>query len=93
MKADKLEHDEETAKESREAVEAEKDEKKKIAKQLMMVPQNGEEVHAQMVVVQNHIKDVSDSVCFARAIRRAREAACRVFLICRSFPILNLTSY
>jgi hypothetical protein len=42
LNADRLEHDEETAKESRDAVEAEKDEKKKIAKQLMMVPQNGE---------------------------------------------------
>lgn len=27
----------------------------------MLVPQNGEQVYNQMIVVQNHIKDVSDS--------------------------------
>jgi hypothetical protein len=51
LSAEGLKHDEDNAKESREAMEAEEDEKKKAAKKLMLVPQNGKEVFEHMEIV------------------------------------------
>jgi len=51
-----LKHDEKTAEESRKEMEEETDPKKKEAKRLMLVPQNGKEVLEHMTTVQGHIK-------------------------------------
>lgn len=51
LSREELRHDEDNARESREAMEAEEDEKKKAAKKLMLVPQNGREVFEHMEIV------------------------------------------
>lgn len=60
--------------------ETDPEEKEKAEhKRLMMVPQNREEVLAQMIVVQDHVKLVSAFVSCAWAFCRALATACRVF--------------
>jgi hypothetical protein len=51
--------DAEAAREARKACDDETDVEVKAAMELMMLPQNGKEVKAQMLKVQGYIKEVS----------------------------------